>query len=294
MNNGVPNEAVRCFRRLIESFAERARAANPGLKTPIAHVQPRNLGEVVPRDVDMVVSSGGPGSPHDGYDQPWADAYRAFIDSVVERNLREPTASPSVFAVCHSFEICVLHFGIAKMQARPDTKFGLMPAYITPEGMRSELFERFGDRLFAFEHRGWEAVDLQAAKLRKLGGSLLATESRPGRSDKGKALLAFEFAPGIVGTQFHPEGDKPGVIAWITRPEMAQAFKRAYGEALYERMMKSLQDSARLAQTFALLVPGWLTRRFNRLAEVRGLKPIPLPEESMDAFEAINERASTA
>ena len=294
MNNGVPNEAVRCFRRLIESFAERARAANPGLQTPIAHVQPRNLGEKVPREVDLVVSSGGPGSPRDGYDQPWADAYRAFLDSVVDRNLAAPSRAPSVFAVCHSFEISVLHFGIAKMRARPSTKFGLMPAYITAEGMKSELFERFGDRLFAFEHRGWEAVDLDAAKLKKLGGALLATESRPGRTDKGDGLLAFRFAPGIVGTQFHPEGDKPGVIAWITRPEMAQAFKKVYGEPLYERMMKSLQDSDRLARTFALLVPGWLTRRFNRIAEERGLHPIPMPEESMEAFEALNERASTA
>jgi GMP synthase-like glutamine amidotransferase len=294
MNNGVPNEAIRCFRRLIEAFAERARAANPGLEIPIAHVQPRNLGEVVPRDVDVVLSSGGPGSPRDGYDQPWADAYRGFLDHVVERNHQDPTRAPSVFAVCHSFELCVLHFGVARMSQRASTKFGLMPAYVTPEGQRSELLERFGDRLFAFEHRSWEAIDLEEKKLAALGGKLLARESREGRTDKGEALLAFQFAPGVVGTQFHPEGDKPGVIAWIRRPEKRDAFIAAYGEELYERMMKSLQDPTRLARTFAILIPGWLTRRFNHIAELRGYQPIAMPEESMEAFEAINERPTTA
>ena len=294
MNNGVPNEAVRCFNRLIEAFAVRARDANPGLKTPITHVQPRNLGEVPPRDVDLVLSTGGPGSPHDGFDQPWCTAYRKFLDHVVAENQRAPDLAPSMFAVCHSYEISVLHFGVARMRERPSVKFGLMPAYVTAEGRQSDLLQGFGDRLFAFEHRGWEAVDLQASKLSALSGRLLATESRPGRRDKGEALLAFEFAPGLVGTQFHPEGDKPGVIAWIRRPEKASAFKRVYGDELYDRMMKSLSDPARLARTFAMMVPGWLTRRFNRVAEVRGLRPIAMPEESMEAFEAINERPTTA
>lgn len=294
MNNGVPNEAVRCFKRLIEAFASKARAANPGLQTPLVHIQPRNLGEVAPRDVDLVLSTGGPGSPHDGFDDPWALAYRSFLDYVVEQTQKSPLTAPSIFAVCHSFEICTLHFQVARMRERPSTKFGLMPAYMTAEGQKSEVLERFGDRLFAFEHRGWEAVDLDEKKLKSLGGALLARESRPGRSDKGEGLLGFQFAPGIVGTQFHPEADKPGVIAWITRPEKAEAFKKAYGEELYERMMKSLKDPTRLARTFAILIPGWLTRRFNRLAEVRGLKPIPMPEESMEAFEAINESAATA
>ena len=294
MNNGVPNEAVRCFRRLFEAFASKARAANPGLETPLVHVQPRNLGEVPPVDTDLVLSSGGPGSPRDGYDQPWADAYRNFLDKVVERNTVAPQTAPSVFAVCHSFELSVLHFGVATMRERVATKFGLMPAYVTNDGMKSDVFQPFGDRLFAFEHRGWEAVDVDAKKLAKLGGKLLARESREGRIDKGEALLAFQFAPGLVGTQFHPEADKPGVVAWISRPEKAMAFKMAYGDELYERMMKSLGDPTRLARTFAIMIPGWLTRRFNHIAEVRGYKPIPMPEESMEAFEAINERLATA
>ena len=51
-------------------------------------------------------------------------------------------------------------------------------------------------------------------------------------------------------------------------------------------MMKTLDDPSRLARTFALLIPGWLTSRFNALAPGRGLRPIPAPVQSMREFEA--------
>jgi hypothetical protein len=50
-------------------------------------------------------------------------------------------------------------------------------------------------------------------------------------------------------------------------------------------MLRTLAEPGRLARTFALLVPGWLTDRFNRLAAVRGLHPIPPPVQSMEEFE---------
>jgi GMP synthase-like glutamine amidotransferase len=285
MNNGVANEATRCFRRLFDAFQHKVRAANPGLEINLRHVQPRNLGELPDRNTDLVLSSGGPGSPYDGYDDPWCVGFRKFIDHVVERNLAAPDTAPGMLVVCHSFEIAVTHFAVATMVPRSSRKFGVMPCYVTEEGRRSVLFASFGDRLFTWEHRNWEPVDLDEHKLRKLGGALLAKESREGRFDKGRALLGFDFARGISGTQFHPEADRPGVLAWINRPEHAADVKGAYGVDLYERMIKTLSDPTRLARTYALLIPGWLAHRFNQLAEVRGLRPIAGPEEDAKEFE---------
>ncbi|MFN7131118.1 MAG: hypothetical protein ACK4N5_03495 [Myxococcales bacterium] len=285
MNNGVRNEAVRCFRRIFEAFQHRVQQANPGLRITYEHVQPRNLGELPSADVDLIMSSGGPGSPYDGYDEPWCDGYRAFLDRVVDRNLQHPHDAPKLFVVCHSFEITVTHFAVAKMEKRDEKKFGVMPCYTTDEGMRHPLFEPFGDRLFVWEHRSWEARGLDEARLAQLGGRLLARESRDGRNDKGEACLALDFAPGIVGTQFHPEADRAGVIAWITKPEHSAAVADAYGEPLLDRMMKTLADPTRLARTYALLLPGWLQRSFNQLALYRGLRPIGPPELDMKEFE---------
>lgn len=286
MNNGVANEATRCFRRLFDAFVVKVRAANPGLDISFRHVQPRNLGELPDDHSDLVLSSGGPGSPHEGYEDPWCAGYRRFVDHVVESNLKDPLRAPGLFAVCFSFELCINHFGFAHMTKRDTLKFGVMPCYTTEAGAESLLFRPFGDRLFVWEHRRWQAVDLDEKKLKALGGQLLATESRAGGADKGPGLLGFRFAPGVVGTQFHPEADRPGVLAWIYRPEHAADLVDAYGQSLYDRMLKTLADPTRLARTYALLIPGWLTHRFNEhIARVRGLNPIPEPEQDMRSFE---------
>ena len=118
MNNGVPNEAVRCFRRLLDAFTARVRACNTHLSVVLEHVQPRNLGELPSKHADLVLSSGGPGSPHDGWDEHWCTAYRVFLDSILDRAAQNPEQAPAAFAVCHSFEIAVQHFRFAEMTRR--------------------------------------------------------------------------------------------------------------------------------------------------------------------------------
>jgi homoserine O-succinyltransferase/O-acetyltransferase len=286
MNNGVPNEAVRCFRRLLDAFAARVRAANPRLSISLEHVQPRNLGELPSQKADLILSSGGPGSPHDGWDEPWCTGFRTFLDSILERTAQHPETAPQAFVVCHSFEIAIQHFRFAEMTRRQDLKFAIFPAYLTEEGEKADYLKPFGERLFVWEHRRFQAVGLDIPRLRAQGGALLARESRPGQTDKGEALLGLRFGPGLEGTQFHPEADRPGVLAWIHRPEHTAALRDAYGNSLLERMMKTLDDPGRLARTYALLIPGWLTSRFNRLAAQRGLRPISSPVQNMSEFEA--------
>lgn len=275
MNNGVANEAMRCFRVIVDRFVGRVRAVSPEIEVTLAHVQPRNLGEAPPPDFDLYLSTGGPGSPFDGYDDPWCTRYRRFLDDIVDGHARGEPA-PSVLAICHSFEIAIQHFGFARMARRSARKFGLMPVYTTMAGARSPLLSAFGDRLFAWEHREWEAVDLDHRALDALGGELWGVETRPetGSTWKGDGLLAFRFAPGVEGTQFHPEADRDGALAWIRRPEQIAAVKAAYGELTYQRMLKSLDDPERLARTFELLIPGWLARNFDALAPARGWKPV--------------------
>ncbi len=288
MNNGVANQATRCFRRLVEAFGKRVREKNPHVELVFKHVQPRNLGELPSHDDDLVLSSGGPGSPHDGFDDAWATGFRSFLDHVVEQNKKGAHTGPKVLAVCHSFQLSVLHFKVAQMRKRPSLKFGLMPAYMTTEGERADFLTPFGYRLFCWEHRNWEALELDQKRLTELGGTVLAKETHHTHDRgkyKGDAILALRFAPGIDGTQFHPEADKPGVMNWIERPEHKVAVQDAYGEVLYDRMVKSLANPERLAKTFALLIPGWLTYRFNELAHARDWKPLEAPPQDMASFD---------
>ena len=269
MNNGVKNEAMRCFRDIVDHFLAHARRDNPSLDATTTIVQPRNLGELPPRHCDFYLSTGGPGSPEDGYGEPWCTGYRRFLDDIVDETLRGKEDARAALLVCHSFEVAIQHFAFATMERRTERKFGVMPVYMTEAGLRSPLLGPFGERLFVWEHRDWEAVGLDRRKLAETGGELWARESRDGYS-KGRGLAAFRFAPAIEGTQFHPEADKAGALAWMDRPEQREAAIAAYGEVTYERMRRLLNDPMRIAKTFRTLIPGWLVRQWNRLAPTKG------------------------
>lgn len=278
MNDGHVNQAMRCLRGIVSRFFARVAEHNPGLACELSEVSPRDTGRPIPRDCDLYLSSGGPGSPFDGDGHAWSVDYAKFLDEIVESSAKDPGERRSVFLICYSFELAVRHFGVAAVLPRAARKFGVMPVYTTPEGQAHPLLSPFGDRLFAFEHRSWEAVDLDEAKLRSLGGKLLARESRDGVS-KGRAILGLDLAPGVEGVQFHPEADRPGVMNWVSRPEQAAAFKETYGEITYQAMLRTLDDPRRLARTYALVIPGWMTRRFNELAASRGYLDLPPPSE---------------
>jgi hypothetical protein len=283
MNNGHANQAIRSFRGLIGTFLERARQTNPSLVAAIVHVEPRNRADLPPANCDLYLSTGGPDSPLDGIKESWYVDYQRFLDGIVGEQLRRGDEARAAFLVCYSFEIAVAHFAIAALEPRP-RKFGIMPIYPTEEGMADDMLKVFGDRFFAWEHRSWQATGLDEGKLAKFGGRLLARESRDGVS-KGPGLMAFHFAPGIEGTIFHPEADRPGVLNWIERPEQQQAVRDAYGEVVYQRMRKTIDDPQRLARTYSLLLPGWLQRRFNALAPSRGWKPIDPPSYDVHTYE---------
>jgi GMP synthase-like glutamine amidotransferase len=286
MNNGVPNQAIRSFRSIIAAFGERVRARNPGLTVTPVHVQPRNLAELPPTDCDLYLSTGGPDSPVDGFKESWATGMRSFFDRIVDGQQKHGPTAPSLFSVCYSFELTVMHFGLVQMIPR-ERKFGIMPVYPTEAGLAHPMFAPFGDRLFVWEHRSWQAVDLDEKKLKELGGTLLARESRDGHS-KGKGLMAFQFTKGIEGTIFHPEADRPGVLNWLERPEQAKAVIETYGELIYRRMCKTIDDPTRLARTYALLLPGWMARTFNTLALERDWAQVDMPTYDaalgLDAF----------
>ncbi|MBL8714671.1 MAG: hypothetical protein JNL79_01675 [Myxococcales bacterium] len=288
MNAGHANQAIRCLGVILDHFEARVVAKNPGLKMSRAHVSPRDKDEATPRDCHLLLCSGGPGSPFDGDGEDWVDDFGDLLDHVVDENTRTMVGGighgPGLFAVCYSYEMAVRHFDVADLRPRATRKFGVMPIYTTDEGRQHPLLADFGDRLFAFEHRNWEAVGLDESALARHGGTLLARESRDGFS-KGEALMAFDFAPGVEGVQFHPEADRPGVMAWVARPDQAAAFKEAYGITTYERMVKTVDDPMRLARTFALMIPGFLTRRFNLLAKKQGWVPLDPPIHDRAAFD---------
>jgi GMP synthase-like glutamine amidotransferase len=201
MNNAHVNQAMRCLRGIAQGFFDHVARKNPDLPCELVEVSPRDTSNPVPRDCDFYVSSGGPGSPFDGDGQPWFADYGRFSEGVLESAARGGADQRALFAICYSFEMVVRHLGLAQIGPRAERKFGVMPVYTTPEGQRHPLLAPFGDRLFAFEHRNWEAIDLDEARLRELGG-----QREPGRRLQGPSDPGARRGPGHRGGAVPPRG----------------------------------------------------------------------------------------
>lgn len=256
MNNGLENQAMRAFKEIVSDFFDRAKEANPEIDIGLQIVSPRDKGEF-PDRADLYLSTGGPGSPYDGVE--WEGRYFDLLDEISGDD------SKFMLAVCHSFQLAARWSGAGVVQLRPEgKKFGIMPVYMTEIGVASQLLGDFGDRLFAFEHRDWEVVGVDADRWK-----ILARESRDGLS-KGEATLAIDFGGGIEGVQFHPEADPVGIRAWICREDKKQELINVYGEELWESMIKTVDREDRVIRTRKKIIPGWLNRKFNILAENNG------------------------
>ena len=201
--------------------------------------------------------------------------------------MHRPDAPPAAFLVCHSYEIAVQHFALRPHapSGRPQVR-DLPGLPHRPRDARQAFLAPFDDRLFIWEHRHWQAVEMDAQRVAEQGGALLATESRPGESRQGRRAARLPVRPRPGRHPVPPRG-RPGRRPGLDRPPRA-----CLGASGRLRALPLRPDDAdprptptRLARTFALLIPGWLTDRFNRLAAARGLHPIPPPVQSMEEFE---------
>jgi homoserine O-succinyltransferase/O-acetyltransferase len=286
MNAGVENQAMRCLRSVVSHFESAALRENPRLEIEVTTVSPRDKGELPPPGCDLYVGTGGPGSPLEGPGTAWYDGFCRFVDGVLDEHVAGKPLARSLFAICYTYELVTMHLDLAEVRPRDARKFGVMPVYTTAAGRMHPLLGPFGDRLFAYEHRNWEVVDLDEPRLGRLSGELLARESREGRDDKGIASLAFHTGGAIEAVQFHPEADLLGILHWLEQPIHAAAFRDAYGEETFQRMHRTIRNPLRVARTHAELIPGWMRRRFNALAPHVGWVPIPDPayEDSIVSY----------
>ena len=127
LNTAHVNQAMRCLRGIATTFFQNVAKRNPDLSCELLEVSPRDTNDPVPRDADLYVSSGGPGSPFEGDGSVWSEDYGRFSVGVIESAARGGADSRALFAICYSFEMVVRHFHVAEIGPRAERKFGVMP-----------------------------------------------------------------------------------------------------------------------------------------------------------------------
>ncbi|KAA3622516.1 MAG: GMP synthase, partial [Bacteroidetes bacterium] len=154
---------MRCIQDIVEEFDD--------IEYSVFDV--RGKDQVPGLEFDIYISTGGPGSPLEG-DGVWDKRYARWLDAVWNWNLQPGAPKKYVFFICHSFQIAVNHFKLAKVIKRKSRSFGTFPCHKTDEV--EPLFEKLPDPFYIADFRDWQAVQPDWRKIDEMGAKVVALE----------------------------------------------------------------------------------------------------------------------
>jgi homoserine O-succinyltransferase len=265
MNRDTPNLSLGRLKALIESFENE-------FSFEIFNVRGRC--ELPDMSFDVYISSGGPGSPHDG-DGIWDLQFYRWMDEIWNWN-QSGNPPKHVFFICHSFQMACKHFGIGKVNMRYSPSFGIFPVHKTAAAYGDPLLDGLPDPFYVADFRDWQVVEPDLERLESLGAKILVMEKERPHIPLDRAIMTVRFSPEIFGTQFHPEADAEGMLHHFTDPERRQKIIANHSEEKYLNMIEHLNDPDKINLTNQLILPLFLQRSLRAIREAYPPEPIPM------------------
>jgi homoserine O-succinyltransferase/O-acetyltransferase len=255
MNNGHPNQGMRCLKSIADLFTEE-------LDYDIFDV--RAKGEMPDLSYDIYICSGGPGSPLLTGEE-WEFNFHSLIDDVYNFNLSDHEQKKYMFFICHSFQLACAYFGLGSLKPRKSTSFGIHPVHKTKWGYLDPLFAELPDPFYVVESRDWQVVQPDNRIFEKKNCQILALEKIRTHIDLERAIMAVRFSPEMVGTQFHPEADAPGFVAHLERVEVKEAIVKVHGEDKYERTLAQASNPQKIEVTYNGILPVFIRNSLSAI-----------------------------
>jgi GMP synthase-like glutamine amidotransferase len=255
MNNGEPNLSIGYISKLLQNCD--LRWAHQGVEFKIYDV--RLKGEIPGLGYDIYISSGGPGSPFDGEHSQWELDYFHLLERLWSHNETHlPSEQKYVFFICHSFQLMVRFFDLAVVNKRHSMSFGVMTTHKTTEGYDEVLFKKLEDPFYVADFRNFQAVEPNMGKFNDLGAKILCLEKIRPHIDRERALMAIRLSDAMIGTQFHPEADAPGMKMHFQKPEKKSHIIEHHGEEKYWQLLAHLDDPNTIDTTFHTVLPTFM------------------------------------
>ncbi len=259
MYNGESNQGMRCLIDIINRF-------NQIVSFKIFDVRGKSeLPEV--KKYDIYISTGGPGNPLEG-NGIWDKKYYAFIDEVSAWNNENQIKKHMLF-ICHSFQMACKHFGLAEINKRNDTSFGVMTVHKTKEGLNDGVFEGLADPFYAVDSRDYQVVQPNLKIFAQKGAKIISLEKIRDHVQYERAIMAVRFSDYLVGTQFHPEADPISFIANLRNAEKREKIRKMKGKRKFRNMLEDLLDSDKIYKTNETLIPNFLRIAINDLMKTK-------------------------
>lgn len=253
MYEGVENEGMRCIRELLIQFGETQQ-----IPLQLNEFEVRRHQQVPDLSYDVYISSGGPGSPVDSAGSSWEKAYFKWLKSVLDWNEAPGKRKKYIFLICHSFQVVCRHFELGTVCRRKSPAFGVFPVHKTTGGQEEPLFSGLPDPFYIVDSRNWQVIQPNEAKLDGMGATILAIEKERPHVPLERATMAIRFNPYMLGTQFHPEADAPGMRKHLMLPAKKQRVIAEHGAEKYHSMLQLLQETDKIPLTHNTLLPNFL------------------------------------
>lgn len=208
---------------------------------------------------DIYISSGGPGSPLETVNSEWEKKYFSWLKQIEQHNLLADEADKKhVFFICHSFQLACRHYGIGNVCKRKSTAFGVFPVHMLEDGKKEPVFEGLKDPFYSVDSRDYQVIEPNHARLREMGGKILAIEKERPHVPYERAIMSVRFNDHFLGTQFHPEADAEGMHMYLLREDKKKTVIENHGEAKWQSMVEQLQDPEKIMWTYRHVLPNFL------------------------------------
>jgi len=255
MYDGEPNQGMRCIIDIINRF-------NQMVSFQIFDIRAKNeLPDV--HKFDIYISTGGPGNPLEG-DGIWDVNYYNLIDSIWNWN-QENDMKKHVLFICHSFQMACKHFGLAEINKRKDTSFGVMTTHKVNDGLIDPLFEGLNNPFYSIDSRDYQVVQPHVKRFKKLGAEIIALEKIRDHVQYERAIMGIRFSNEIVGLQFHPEADPISFLAHMRNRAFREKIIVMKGRVKFLKMLEYLVEEDKIYLTNETIIPNFLRIAINDL-----------------------------
>ena len=259
MYNGEPNQGMRCIIDIINRF-------NQMVTFQIFDVRGKNEFPDI-KKFDIYISTGGPGNPLEG-DGNWDLKWYDFIEQLWQWNKEQKTKKHVLF-ICHSFQMACHHFGLATLNKRKSTSFGVMTIHKTEDGTTDPVLEGLQNPFYAIDSRDYQVVQPKLSIFKKKGAQIIALEKIRNHVEYERAIMGVRFSDEFVGLQFHPEADALSFIANLKNKERRENIIAMKGKTKFRDMLEDLLDEDKIYKTNETIIPNFLRIAINDLIKHR-------------------------
>lgn len=258
MYNGESNRGIPMLTKILHRYAD---------DLVFDHFDVRAKTEVPDLSYDIYIFSGGPGDPLES-GGAWQEPFFSLIGQLWEHNQHTtlPEAKKHCFFICHSFQMACHHFQLGEVTQRYKMSFGTYSVHKTHSGKEEPLFKALSDPFYIADFRRYQVIAPNKANLKAMGASILCLEKLRPHVHYERAIMAIRFSPEMIGTQFHPEADPEGLLAYFMEPERRASIVEEHGLARYDRMIHDLGHPQKIQHTFDTLIPGFLDYAIQELS----------------------------